>query len=227
MPPPPPIVKGKEKAFVEEKFFGSTTSQPETPRSVDFATQMAEQSVLLNTSMELSLQKIRQDFQGELQQLEQRQNEKEQILLQTVLQGNTILQQNMKAMCEDLAAKTALAPPMNTDVALSAQMTQVVSVLQKSFETKMLDLRKDNLDVFAKLAEAQMKTEEKISNSIEKNVDFEKKVLQHVGIFMDKVEGNLGEIRKENQEARQDLQKFVTEQLQAQQKNSESLKKRN
>ena len=71
---------------------------------------MAEQSVLLNTSMELSLQKIRQDFQGELQQLEQRQNEKEQILLQTVLQGNTILQQNMKAMCEDLAAKTALAP---------------------------------------------------------------------------------------------------------------------
>ena len=107
MPPPPPIVKRKEKAFVEEKILGSTISQPETPRSVDFATQMAEQSVLLNTSMELSLQKIRQEFQGELQQLEHRRNEKDQFLLQIVdqkvtervSQGNSILQQNMKAMC--------------------------------------------------------------------------------------------------------------------------------
>ena len=77
------------------------------------------------------------------------------------------------------------------NAAISAHVIPEIDALQKSLETKILDSRQETIEMFAKVAEIQLKSEEK-------NANFEEKMLRHIGNFADQVGKQLGEIRNKN-----------------------------
>ena len=115
--------------------------------------------------MNVLLQVVEQKLAENVQSVDQKLFDAMQANKEDIRQGNCILEKNMRVLCEDLVEKCAVK--QNTDraqnAATSALVMPVIDALQKSFEEKILNLRQDTVGIFAKLAEGQTKTNEKVA----------------------------------------------------------------